>query len=155
MSLVNRSDEVNFKQCKEALKNCTYLEDDFVVAEGFKIYGTPYQPVFHNWGFNRTDAERQALFAKIPNDADVVLCHGPPYGILDHIQDRSSVGCQILRDTVLNRVKPKICAFGHIHEDHGVQKIDNTIFVNSANCTIRYKCSQPPEIVDLPRKPAN
>ncbi len=146
---------MSFKECKDALKNCTYLEDESVVVEGFKVYGTPYQPIFHHWGFNRSDGERKALFAKIPNDADVVLCHGPPYGILDRLQDRSSVGCPILRDEVLNRVRPRICAFGHVHEDHGVKKVGETVFVNSANCTIRYTCTQPPEIVDLPRKTAS
>ena len=134
------------------MTNCTYLEDTFIEAEGYKIYGTPYQPIFYDWGFNRSEDDRRILFAKIPSDSDIVLCHGPPNGILDHLRDGTSVGCTILRDEVLKRVKPRICAFGHIHEDHGVEKVDHTVFVNSANCTVRYACTQPAEIIDLPRK---
>ena len=66
--------------------------------------------------------------------------------------DGKSVGCKILRDEMLNRVKPQLMVFGHIHEDHGVTKIGNTTFVNAANCTVRYKCTQKPVVVDLPRK---
>lgn len=66
--------------------------------------------------------------------------------------DGKSVGCKILRDEILNRVKPKLMVFGHIHEDHGVTKIGNTTFVNAANCTVRYKCTQKPVVIDLPRK---
>jgi Icc-related predicted phosphoesterase len=121
-------------------------------VEGFKVYGTPYQPEFFGWAFNRGDEDRVALFKKIPSDADVVICHGPPYQIHDRVLDGKSVGCKILRDEILNRVKPQLMLFGHIHEDHGVTKIGNTTFVNAASCTVRYKCTQKPVVIDLPRK---
>lgn len=123
-----------------------------VEVEGYKIYGLPYQPEFHGWGFNREDHEREKLFKQIPTEAEIVMCHGPPYKILDKCYDGYFAGCKFFRNEVLNRIKPLVVAFGHIHEDHGMTKIDNTIFVNSSNCTLRYQCKQPPEIVDLPRK---
>ena len=123
-----------------------------VEVEGYKIYGLPYQPVYHGWGFNRDDSEREKLFSQVPAEAEIVMCHGPPYQIHDKMYKGLHVGCQIFRKEMLDRVKPLVVAFGHIHEDHGMTKIDNTIFVNSANCTLRYQCRQPPEIIDLPRK---
>lgn len=30
----------------------TYLRDNEVTIEGIRIYGSPYQPWFHDWGFN-------------------------------------------------------------------------------------------------------
>lgn len=139
-------------EMKKLLTNCTYLQDSFCEVEGLKIYGTPHQPVFFNWAFNREDEQRQKLFSAIPSDSDIVLCHGPPYNILDKVHDGQHVGCPIMRKEMLERVKPKLMVFGHIHEDHGVEKIDNTIFVNAANCTVRYKCTQKPIVVDIPRK---
>ena len=50
----------------------------------------------------------------IPEDTDIVITHGPPYGILDKIYNGQSVGCKILLN-VIERVKPKVHIFGHIH----------------------------------------
>lgn len=144
--------ETNFQACKAALKNCTYLEDRMVDVEGYKIYGLPYQPTYYGWGFNREDNERAKLFGQIPKETDIVMCHGPPYKILDKCVDGYLAGCNYFRHEMLNRVKPLIVAFGHIHEDHGMKKVGSTMFVNSANCTVRYQLKQPPEIIDLPRK---
>lgn len=80
------------------------------------------------------------------------MCHGPPYGIRDRILDGTSVGCPILEENISKRVKPLLMAFGHIHEDRGVSKKDNTLYINSAMCTVRYSCSNPAIIVDLPRR---
>jgi len=143
---------LDFKEIKSKLTNCTYLQDASVEIEGIKIYGTPYQPHFFGWAFNRDDKERQALFAKIPSDADVVVCHGPPFEILDKTHDGLNVGCKILREELLTRVKPQLAVFGHIHEAHGITKLDNTLFVNAANCNVRYKISNPPVVVDVIRK---
>ena len=143
---------MTFKQHKELLTNCTYLEDAGTVVEGYKIWGTPYQPLFHGWAFNRGDAQRRELFSQIPDGTDIVMCHGPPYGIRDRILNGANVGCPILEEIVLKRVKPLMTVFGHIHEDRGVSKKDNTLFVNAAMCTVRYSCSNPAIIVDLPRR---
>jgi hypothetical protein len=36
---------------------CTYLEEDSVVVEGYKIYGSPYTPEFCGWAFMEEDDE--------------------------------------------------------------------------------------------------
>ena len=56
-----------------------------------------------------------------------------------------------MREQLLTRVKPQLMVFGHIHEDHGVIKIEDTIFVNAANCNYKYRCVQRPIVVDIPR----
>ena len=134
------------------LTNCTYLEDSGTTVEGYKIWGTPHQPLFHGWAFNRAEPQRKELFSKIPDGTDIVMCHGPPYGIRDRILDGTNVGCPILEENITKRVKPLLMAFGHIHEDRGVSKKDNTLYINSAMCTVRYSCSNPAIIVDLPRR---
>ncbi|KAJ9630048.1 hypothetical protein H2204_008703 [Knufia peltigerae] len=49
----------------------------------------------------------------------VMLTHGPPMGILDKVaRTRESVGCEHLRRAV-ERCRPKIHCFGHIHEAWG------------------------------------
>lgn len=122
-----------------------------MTVEGLKIYGTPHQPEFFGWGFNRNDEKRKELFGNIPSDADVVLCHGPPFNIGDKVLDGSHVGCAIMRDELLERVKPKLMAFGHIHEDHGISYLGETCFANAACCTVKYKCQQSPIVVEIDR----
>lgn len=45
---------------------------------------------------------------------------------------REHWGCPHLRDTVLNRVKPYLHLFGHVHETNGTLQKDNTVFSNAA-----------------------
>ncbi len=54
------------------------------MIEGLKFYGSPWQPTFHNWAFNLDRGEEiKKVWDKIPNDTDVLITHGPPFGILD------------------------------------------------------------------------
>lgn len=57
-----------------------------------------------------------AKWNEIPEDTDILVSHGPPFGIGDCCRSGLCVGCPILLSAVQERVKPKIHAFGHIHE---------------------------------------
>lgn len=132
--------------CEEAGIIC--LNDDYVTVEGLKIHGSPVTPWFHNWAFNRArNASEASLYGidyifphwdLIPNDVDVLLTHGPPYEILDELvyPDGSPkgqfVGCEDLLKKV-KEVKPKIHAFGHIHEGYGTHEEDGTLFINASS----------------------
>ena len=63
--------------------HCHYLEDSGVTIDDVKFYGYPHTPIFCNWAFNRTPEYLEMAANKIPDDIDVLLTHGPPYGILD------------------------------------------------------------------------
>ena len=89
----------------------------------------------------------------IPGDTDILLTHGPPHGILDSCSDGFNAGCQDLLEKV-TEIKPLIHLFGHIHEAYGVFQNESTIFINGSNCTLSYKPSNLPIVVDLPIKPS-
>lgn len=97
-----------------------------------KFYGHPWVPKFYNWAFMPTLAKRQARIDKIPKDTDILLCHGPPYNMLD-FNGHMPCGDHQLADKVF-KIQPKICAFGHIHEGYGYKKCLKTIYINSALC---------------------
>lgn len=63
-------------------KNITYLEDQGIILNGIKIYGSPWQPLFHNWAFNlpRNGDELKSKWNNIPKDTDILLTHGPAWG---------------------------------------------------------------------------
>jgi Icc-related predicted phosphoesterase len=82
--------------------------------------------------------ETQTVWAKIPDSTDILLTHGPPHGICDasRHQDEDTrqiffinAGCPHLTETVLNRVKPLVHQFGHIHEAYGHVFQGSTLFM--------------------------
>lgn len=126
-------------------ENSFYLENDDVEIEGIKFYGSPYQPLFGNWAFQRTDNKLFKMWNKIPEDTDVLITHGPPKGILDLAEDRNHrleyCGDKHLFNRVM-KIKPKYHLFGHIHNNGNQINVDQRVynditFVNSAAVTDR------------------
>ncbi len=110
----------------------TYLEDTAADAAGLKVWGSPWQPWFFDWAFNlKRGAALAEKWARVPDDVDVLVTHGPPYGIGDRCHDGRRVGCRALLDRV-RALKPRLHVFGHIHEDRGWWQIGETLFVNAA-----------------------
>jgi|694.fasta_scaffold110026_5 Icc-related predicted phosphoesterase len=114
------------KEILELYPSITYLQDNFIyIGEDsqdiVKIYGSPWQPRFHNWAFNADPGEDiQQHWNKIPNDTDILITHGPAFGYLDTVIGRGydNLGCKDLNDKIAE-IKPKIHVCGHIHSGHG------------------------------------
>jgi Icc-related predicted phosphoesterase len=71
----------------------------------------------------------------IPEGIDVLLVHGPPHGYGDTVVRGERVGCEELTRAI-DKKKPKVVCFGHIHEDTGVWKRNDSVLVN---CSIGYR----------------
>lgn len=126
----------------------TYLQDTKIEIEGIKIYGSPYTPEFFNWAFmKKRGTEIKAIWDKIPDGIDVLVTHGPPFKILDTTSKDVNAGCEDLLDKVL-RIKPKIHAFGHIHEGYGRQEREGTQFFNASVLNQYYELVNPPFVLD-------
>jgi predicted phosphohydrolase len=131
------------------LTHATYLIDEGCTIEGLRIWGSPWQPRFFDWAFNLDrGAPLRRIWAKVPTGVDILLSHSPPQGILDRTSRGDTVGCEELREA-LNRIRPRLHVFGHIHESYGQLKQDETIFVNASVCTLRYAPTQKPIVIDL------
>jgi predicted phosphodiesterase len=136
-------------QARARIRHATYLEDEETTVGGLRIWGSPWQPWFYDWAFNlERGPQIAAKWALIPGGIDVLITHGPPLGILDRTSRGDDVGCADLLAAV-QRVRPKLHLFGHIHEGYGTVERDGTRFVNASNCTERYHPVQPPIVVDL------
>jgi len=123
-----------------------YLQDQEIVIDGVKFYGSPWQPEFYNWAFNLPRGEPlRKKWAAIPDDCDVLITHGPPAGIADKNLDGINCGCEDLLDRVI-QVKPQVQVFGHIHLGYGMnyQSIPPTTFINCSICTEDYRPDNPP-----------
>jgi len=50
--------------------------------EDLKFWGSPVQPEFFNWAFNRERGEDICKhWDLIPDDTDILITHGPAFGI--------------------------------------------------------------------------
>ena len=111
-----------------------YLNNSEYVYEGVKFYGSPYTPSFNreHWAFNADRGEEiKKVWAKIPSDVNVLITHGPAYGILDTIPESFKKtkdedihrGCVDLLDVMKKRLfNLKLHCFGHLHNSYGVIK---------------------------------
>eukprot|EP01083_Nonionella_stella_P016465 45957_1 len=136
------------------LTNCIYLQDSWVQLYGLKIYGTPWTTCSRTMAFSY-GGSKKFLYSKweaIPSDTDIVVSHLPPLGIFDlawgakyDFSDACKVcgdthkkykhwGCATLKKNIVERIKPKLHLFGHVHDDTGFQmdKQSNVLFINSA-----------------------
>lgn len=113
----------------------TYLEDSGCVVEGLKFWGSPWSPTFGNWAFMGTERVLRQQWALIPDDTDVLIVHGPAYGLGDRTSRNVRAGCRDLR-VALARVRPLLSVHGHIHEDGGAWSLrhqeDTTWVVNAS-----------------------
>lgn len=117
-------------QARSVMTNCIYLQDEEVVIDGVKFYGSPHSPVFYDWAFNLPRGKRLAeKWAMIPDDTDILITHTAPHQICDWAGG-INVGCEELQKRVFE-VKPKLHVFGHIHESRGkIEKHGFTTFFN-------------------------
>lgn len=137
--------ERNQAQALEALGDgICYLENTGVTLERLRIWGSPVQPWFYDWAFNvqRGEAIRK-IWDRIPHGLDILITHGPPFGILDQVspyQDTEHLGCKDLLGAVYEK-NPRIHVFGHIHGGYGFQfsPLTETKFYNAAFLDEQYR----------------
>uniref|UniRef100_K3WF96 Calcineurin-like phosphoesterase domain-containing protein n=1 Tax=Globisporangium ultimum (strain ATCC 200006 / CBS 805.95 / DAOM BR144) TaxID=431595 RepID=K3WF96_GLOUD len=136
-------------EVRALLTNGLYLEDQAVLIEGFKFYGTPWQPEFCNWAFNLPRGEKlREKWQRIPNDTDVLITHTPPYGRGDRV-GYMHVGCEELSREVTERIRPKFHVFGHVHEGYGSSFDSTTTYMNASACTHDYDAINPAFVFEL------
>ncbi|RMZ95347.1 Metallophosphoesterase domain-containing 1 [Brachionus plicatilis] len=137
------------KYVDQISKHCIYLQDRAIELFGLKIYGSPWQPVHCGNAFQLERGEQLLeKWNQIPDDTDILITHGPPLGFGDKIGVRH-VGCVELLNTVVERVKPKLHVFGHIHEDHGIWTNGETCFINASICNREYRAVYDPILFDF------
>lgn len=145
-----------------------YLNDSGINLLGLNIWGSPIQPEFGKWAFNRCRntiinskgstsyygpiiGGIEPHWVKIPTNTDILVVHGPPFGHCDLLAPRfrrsgeyPHVGCADLK-VAIERVKPKVVVFGHIHEGYGkVEGDDGIIYINASSLNENYTPINPP-----------
>jgi Icc-related predicted phosphoesterase len=132
----------------------TYLDNEAVTVSGLKIWGSPLSPTFGNWAFMRDDRGLAEEWAKIPEDVDILMVHGPPFGHRDvttfYTKYTKHVGSMSLANRLYYEDFPnlRLIICGHIHEGYGQETVelgDNCFTVaNVALSDAKYNPTQVP-----------
>jgi Icc-related predicted phosphoesterase len=130
-----------------------YLQDSEVTIDHIKFYGAPWIPTNHlgkAFSYLRTDhASADSHWAKIPDDTDVLITHGPAYNKLDKImrpirkdQTKLNLGCPELGERIKD-VNPQLHICGNIHSSQGILDVSEptTTYINAASLGEDYQYS--------------
>ena len=129
--------------------NYTYLQDEATTIDGVKFYGSPWTPPFLDWAFMAESAAIAKKWALIPQDTDVLITHGPPWGVGDVVRGEGHQGCADLMDAVL-QVKPRFHVFGHIHEGYGMYGLlDRPTYINASVLNEYYQMVNAPTVIEI------
>ena len=135
------------------------LINEEVTIDGIKFWASPVTPRFFDWHFMMArGAQLKAHWEQIPEDVDVLITHGPPYGHGDlcppyQTSHQKTAGCLDLLIRVReihqasNGKHPRAHACGHIHDGYGITESDQfrgLWFINAATCTEKYEPTNPP-----------
>jgi Icc-related predicted phosphoesterase len=129
---------------------CQFLCRNTTVTDGVKIWGSPYQPFFYDWSFQYKPEDGPAIYENMPDDCDIVINHGPPFGFGDRIEERKeNIGCTALLTAIMDkRAKNVVC--GHVHEGFGQHSIYrgtdtwSTNVYNASLCDSQNRLKNPP-----------
>jgi len=131
------------------IDNAILLINETIEIMGLRIWGSPTTPM-HDGAFGiSNDSERERIYSHIPDGTDIVITHGPPFGLLDGAEGtKEHLGCRQLLNAVC-RVQPTIHVFGHVHAGYGTTMFADTLFANAASAGPDGNLIHPPIIVDL------
>lgn len=128
------------------------IDEEYIdMKSGLRFYGVPWTPDFYPdiWAFQYRDAgcTPEEIWAKVPEETDILISHGPPYGNSDQISlgYSSHLGSSHLTkriEELFDSLKGVIC--GHIHGGYGFRGFEESgwrhspYIVNAAICTEYY-----------------
>jgi Icc-related predicted phosphoesterase len=129
--------------------NVHILSGKSIVLDELCFYGSPWTPPFMNWYFMADEVRLAALYENMPASVDILITHGPPFGILDPGWKVTHAGSTSLADAVARR-SIKHHVFGHLHAAGGqsVQQGDTT-FYNVSACDEEYRLMNQPRMLEV------
>ena len=143
----------------DAIIDFEYLCDSGTEFEGLKIWGSPWSLWFHGINpkckaFTGNEEKLAEQYAKIPDDTDILVTHGPMKGFLDKTAKGEHVGSVSLKIRIWQMQNPpRLIVSGHIHEAYGMDFEDwyefsdghfKQQYINASHVNERYELVNKP-----------
>jgi len=129
-------------------RNAVYLGGISYQYGGVTFFGAPWVPELYGQAFYTEDADLAGNWADIPEEVDVLITHTPPLGILDVSSGGLVLGCRYLMEAI-ERTRPIIHCFGHVHGSSGIHRAGGITYVNAALVTSQYELTHQPYRLEL------
>ena len=144
-----RNETSRYYKLRDFCPPLTYLHDSGIEINGLKLWGSPVQPWFYNWAFQKERGEQlREHWEQIPDDVDVLITHGPPKGFGDINKHDERFGDEDLLNRILV-IKPKLHLFGHAHHGYGEYFHEGIHMINAAIMNEDYEPQNAPIVVDV------
>lgn len=131
--LQNRPEEVD-----KLRLNWILLRHEFYEYKGLRIFGSPYSNQFGEWAYMLPESDLDLKWKEIPRNLDVLMVHGPAWGILDlSPYGNTHTGSHSLLKHIAD-FGPKVFLHGHIHSGYGQSKINRTTVYNCSYVDEQY-----------------
>ena len=141
------------QRIKESLApNVHIYVDEQVEIEGKKVWFSPWSNLFGDWAWMLDeDALRRKYFNNIPDDTQVIVSHGPPYGLGDKIfwdGVSQNVGSRSLLSFMDRLADLEMVVCGHIHEARGYYADGEVDVWNVSLVNEKYEQVHEPVVID-------
>lgn len=132
------------------------LIDQGVELFGLTIWGSPWVKDLPGWAFNLEEEQLAGRWARFPDNADILVLHGPPHEIWEwsayepHWNYRHACSKTLMQR--IDVIQPRLVTFGHVHEARAEVQRDETTLVNVAVLNDEYRLCYKPYVttLDLP-----
>ena len=130
-----------------------------VLIDGIKLWLTPWSNEFMGWAWMKHHSELGAIYAKIPDDVDILVSHQPPYGYGDVYPDLGTGKMEHIASSELlyhiERIKPRVVVCGHLHGGHGTYQHGETTIYNVSVTNEGYQMVHAPTMFTLEARDAS
>jgi len=127
-----------------------YLENEAAILAGLRAAASGWSLTFGNWPLQATEEELDELWRAIPDETELVLVHGPPYGYCDLTARGIHGGSRTLLRRLLELPRLRLVCTGHIHEAYGRAVLPNgALVVNASIVDVGLRLVNAPIVVEL------
>ena len=132
-------------QLRAQITNATILVNEAALVCGIHVWGSPTTSLYGGAFGASLAKDRERVYSMMPPETEIVVTHSPPEGVLDGVVSR---GCPELRRAI-ERVRPRLHVFGHVHESYGLERTAKTTFVNAALIGVGGRLDRQPIVLEL------
>jgi Icc-related predicted phosphoesterase len=132
--------------------NLHFIVDQAHTINGVKFWFSPWSNLFGSWAWMVDEAGLAARYAKIDEDAEVIVSHGPPKYHGDKILwdgKIQNVGSVALAERAAQLPKLKLIITGHIHEAFGDYDMRGVRVLNVSHVNEFYQPTHAPVVIEI------
>ncbi len=137
-----------YQKWRDLITGASLLINEGIEIAGLRLWGSVIVPSNKRIYSDGTRNDRIKVFARIPDDTDILITHVPPQGILDIATLAGEPQGYYELLAAVRRVRPRLHVFGHIHLGYGIRNSQGTCFINAALAGPGAALTNPPATFD-------